>query len=183
MSHERVSARGSVDFLHYYPWINDIRDASLRQSVLDVLADLWSQSTFLDIEQIPTSGKIDYPNMPHTQCVVELSLAIADAFERHHGIRVNRDVLIAASVLQDASKMVEYEPTADGVRHTTIGKSYTHAFWCAHVALNRGVPAEVVHIILTHSPQAPRFPDTLEGKILYYADQLDVIAIHGDRWQ
>lgn len=183
MSDSAGSARHPVDFLHYYPWISDIHNENLRQAVQDVLNDLWQQSTFSDIEKIPTSGKIDYPNMPHTQCVVELALAIADAFERHHGIHVNRDVLIAASVLQDASKMVEYEPVADGVRHTTIGKSYTHAFWCAHVALNRGVPADVVHIILTHSPQAPRFPESLEGKILYYADQLDVIAIHGDRWQ
>ena len=36
--------------------------------------------------------------------------------------------------------------------------------------------------MLTHSPTAPKFPDTLEGKILYYVDQLDVIAIHKDRW-
>ena len=41
---------------------------------------------------------------------------------------------------------------------------------------------EIVHVLLTHSPQAPRFPSTLEGKILYYVDQMDVIAIYKDRW-
>jgi hypothetical protein len=36
---------------------------------------------------------------------------------------------------------------------------------------------------LTHTPQASKFPESLEGKILYYVDQLDVIAIHKDRWK
>ncbi|OZI53648.1 hypothetical protein [Bordetella genomosp. 5] len=174
--------RERVDFLAIYPWIDEIADRDMAASVLAVLDELWGQSRFATFDKIPTSGKIAYPNLPHTQCVVEMSLAIADAFTRYHGTVVDRDVLIAAAVLQDASKMVEYEPTDDGVRHTEIGKSYTHAFWCAHVALNHGLSAKVVHIILTHSPQAPRFPESLEGKILYYADQLDVIAIHGDRW-
>jgi hypothetical protein len=35
----------------------------------------------------------------------------------------------------------------------------------------------------SHTPQAPKFPDTLEGKILYYLDHLDVIAIFKDRWR
>ncbi len=35
---------------------------------------------------------------------------------------------------------------------------------------------------MTHSPGAAKFPESLEGKILYYADQMDVIAIFGDKW-
>ena len=50
-----------------------------------------------------------------------------------------------------------------------------------------GAPARradsVVHILLTHTPQAPKFPTSIEGKILYYVDQLDVIAIFKDRWR
>ena len=45
------------------------------------------------------------------------------------------------------------------------------------------MPNSVVHILLTHSPQAPKFPTSLEGKILYYVDQLDVLAIFKDRWR
>jgi hypothetical protein len=40
-----------------------------------------------------------------------------------------------------------------------------------------------VHVLLTHSPQAAQFPSTIEGKILYYVDQIDVIGIYKDRWR
>ena len=56
-------------------------------------------------------------------------------------------------------------------------------FWAAHSALKQGVPDAICHIILTHTPQAASFPTSLEGKILYYVDQIDVLAIHGDRWR
>ena len=38
-------------------------------------------------------------------------------------------------------------------------------------------------MLLTHTPQAAKFPATIEGKILYYVDQIDVIGIHKDRWR
>ncbi len=87
-------------------------------------------------------------------------------------------------MLQDASKVVEYRPGPDGkAEFSELGKTYPHSFWCAHVALRHGVPNSIVHILLTHSPQAPKFPASLEGKILYYVDQLDVLAIFKDRWR
>jgi hypothetical protein len=173
-----------LDVMALYPEIAQIRDARLRQAVVEIWQELWGQSAWEDIGALPTSGEIDYPNLPHTQCVVAISLGIADAFKKYHDIDVNRDHLIAAAVLQDASKVVEYAPGADGkARRTHIGKNYPHGFWCAHLAVQKGVPDEVTHVMLTHSSSAAKFPDTLEGKILYYADQVDVIGIHKDRWK
>jgi len=37
--------------------------------------------------------------------------------------------------------------------------------------------------MLTHSSSAAKFPDSLEGKILYHVDQIDVIGCHKDRWK
>jgi hypothetical protein len=128
-------------------------------------------SKWNDPADLPTSGEIPYPNLPHTQCVVAMALAVADAFAKYHGIEVDRDHLIAAAVLQDAR-----------AKRTEIGKNYGHGFWCAHLAVQKGVPHEISHVMLTHSSSAAKFPDTLEGKILYYVDQLDVIGIHKDRW-
>lgn len=173
-----------IDVLRHYPQVNDIRDEKLRRAVVDVWETLWSLSAWNDPADLPTSGEIPYPNLPHTQCVVTLAVAMADALEKHHGVTVNRDHLIAAAVLQDASKVVEYAPGPDGKAvRTDIGRQYPHGFWCAHVAVEKGVPHEIGHVMLTHSSAAAKFPDTLEGKILYFADQLDVIAIHGDRWK
>ena len=172
-----------IDVVALYPQLNDIKDRKLRQAVIEVWEELWEKSTWNDVRDLPTSGEISYPNLPHTQCVVTMALAIADALEKHHGIEVNRDFLIASAVLQDASKVVEYAPGPDGKpSRTEIGKHYPHGFWCAYLAVQKGIPDEIGHVMLTHSSSAAKFPDTLEGKILYYADQLDVIAIHKDRW-
>lgn len=179
-----LTERKPLNITSVFPQILDIRDAVLQAAVIEVWEELWRQSKWSDLGDLPTSGEISYPNLPHSQCVVDMALAIADQFERHHKVMVNRDYLIAAAVLQDASKVVEYEPGPDGkARRTMIGKNFPHGFWCAHLAVNKGLPGEIAHVMITHSPQAAKFPDTLEGKILYYVDQLDVIAIHGDRWK
>lgn len=172
-----------VDLDALLPEIGLIGDPGLREKVRRVWQALWSRSEFEDFATVPTSGEIAYPNLPHMRCVVALALGIADSFERFHGVKVNRDVLVAACLLQDASKVVEYRPKpGGGIEKTPIGKAVPHAFEAARVALEHDIPLDVVHIIATHSPQAPRFPTSLEGKIIYYADQLDVIAIHGDHW-
>ncbi|MCP5149588.1 MAG: hypothetical protein H6983_22505 [Ectothiorhodospiraceae bacterium] len=173
-----------LDLTSLFPAIEQIADRRLREQVEQVWQALWAQSEWTDIEAVPTSGSIPYPTVPHNRCILDIALAIADAFEHHHRVRVDRDVLIAAAILQDASKVVEYRPGEDGkVERTELGRCYPHAYWAAHLANQHGIRDDVVHIIITHTPQASRFPDSIEGKILYYVDQLDVIAIHGDDWK
>jgi hypothetical protein len=167
-----------------FPQLALIANAALREAVIATWEELWAMSRWQDMRDVPTSLEIAYPTLPHNQAVLSMALAVADAFETHHGIRVDRDRLIAGAVLQDASKIVEFERQADGaLRRTARGEAYPHAFWAAHVALRHGVPDDVVHIILTHTPQASTFPTSIEGKILYHVDQIDVIGIHGDRWR
>jgi hypothetical protein len=181
-SHMQV-AKKTLDLAKIFPEIDLISDRSLRDKVVAVWEELWAESSYDDINSVPTSPEIPYPHIPHNRCVLAMALAIADAFERFHGVKTNRDVLVAAALLQDASKLVEMNAKTDGSTEASKkGKAYPHAFYGAHVALKHGVPDEICHIILTHSPQAPKFPVSLEGKILYYADQLDVIAIYKDRW-
>lgn len=166
-----------------YPEVDAIEDAQLRAAVGAVWDDMWARSAWADPGDVPTSGEISYPNLPHSRSVLQIALGIADAFATHHGLQVNRDHLIASAVLQDASKVVEYEPAPNGgASKTEIGKTFPHAFWCAHLGVIHGLPSDVCDTILTHSPSASRLPRTLEGKILFFADQIDVIAIHGDRW-
>jgi len=180
----QAPARNLVAIEALYPEVDCINDPDLRQAVGAVWDELWAKSRWADPADVPTSGEISYSNLPHTRCVLQIALSIADAFETHHGLKVNRDHLIASAVLQDASKVVEYEPGPDGkAAKTELGRAFPHAFWCAHLGVLHGLPFEVLDTLLNHSPSAPRFPSTLEGKILYFADQVDVIAIHGDRWK
>lgn len=166
-----------------FPELSSITDADLRAGVEAVWQELWERSTFERIEEVPTSTEINYPHVRHNQAILRLALATADVFESVHDVRVDRDVLIAAALLQDVSKLVEYRREGDGHEFTQLGTDYPHAFWGAHTALLHGLPASVCTIILTHTPNSPTFPASLEGKILYYVDQLDVIAIYRDRWR
>ncbi|ABE36560.1 putative hydrolase [Paraburkholderia xenovorans LB400] len=184
MASSTQQTKQPIDVVALFPQVADIQDEALRKAVVVVWQELWEMSAWKRLEEVPTSPEIPYPTLPHNQCVLDMAMSVADLFERHHGLKVNRDYLIAAAVLQDASKVVEMEPGAEGkVAATALSKHYPHAFWAAHLALRHGVPDEVVHVLLTHSPQSPKFPSTIEGKILYYVDQIDVIGIFKDRWR
>lgn len=172
-----------IDVVWMFPELEQVKDPELKRKTIEIWNELWAMSEFEDIETVPTSGDIPLSNLPHSRSVLTLCLQVADTFERYHGTKIDRDVLIVAAILQDASKVVEYRPTPSGkVERTNIGKTYGHAFWVTMLAAQKGLPDAVNHILITHSPQASKFPQSLEGKILYYVDQLDVIAIHGDRW-
>lgn len=184
MSAQPKSAKKPIDVVAIFPEVKQIKDEKLRRAVVEIWEELWAMSPWTDVNEVPTSPEIPYPTVPHNQCVMAMALAVAESFEKFHGVKVNRDHLIAGAILQDASKVVEFERGAGGkLESTPIGQLYPHAFWCAHLALQKGVPDAIVHVLLTHTPQAPKFPQTLEGKILYYVDQLDVIAIFKDRWR
>ena len=172
-----------LELQQHFPEVRWIADRALREGVEAVWEELWQSSSWTSLEDMPSSPEFPMPHVPHNRSVLHMALAVADAFERFHGVKVDRDVLLAAGLLQDASKLVEY-CLADGkVVLTELGRTYPHAFWAAQLALRHGLPDSVCHVILTHTPQSAQFPKSLEGKILYYVDQLDVIAIHKDRWR
>ena len=172
-----------LDFHALFPEIASIQDEKLAASVEAVWQELWQMSDWTSIESLPVSPEIRRPHIPHNRAVVEMAVAVADAIERFHQVKVDREVLVAAGLLQDASKLVEYAPSGDEVALSDLGRQYPHGFLAAHVARKHGVPDAICHIILTHTPQAASFPTSLEGKILYYLDQIDILAIHGDRWR
>lgn len=171
-----------LDLDRHLPEIGLIADAELAAKVRAVWEELWSCSEFASLDALPTSDSIPYPFLPHTRSVIALALGMAETLERFHGTQLDRDVLLAACLLQDASKCVEYRPLpGGGVAKTPLGEAMPHAFEAARVAASHGVPLEVLHIIATHSPSAARLPRSLEGTIVYLADEIDVAAI--DRHQ
>jgi hypothetical protein len=177
-------SRLPLDVRALLPEVDLIADEDLRARVIEVWESLWEESAFVRPEDVPISPEVPYPHVPHNRAVVGMAISIADILERFHGVSVDRDVLVAAGLLQDVSKLVEMAPGDDGgVVETEIGALFPHAFWASHTALEHGLPAAVAEIVLNHTPQSAQFPRTLEGKILWYADQIDVIAVFRDRWE
>lgn len=174
-----------LDIVKALPEIELIKDTKLREQTIKVWERLFAESKWENIMDLPCSThKTDYPHITHNRSVVKMALQVADILEEVHGVLVNRDYLLAAALLQDASKLVEYEPVSGGgCQLSDIGKKFVHSYYGGHVALDEGVPNDVVQTIVTHSPDAPVFPQTLITKILFYVDQIDMAAIGGDRWK
>jgi putative nucleotidyltransferase with HDIG domain len=112
--------------------------------------------------------------LEHIKAVVRFAEVIADAQQDAHGLKPNRDIVIAGALLHDVGKLLEQAP-AD--RNALAGKLVRHAFSGVHVAMLEGVPAEVMHVIAYHAAEGHRVPRTLECHIVYTADILSVDAL------
>lgn len=174
-----------LNIVKVFPEINLIKDDELRSNTIAVWEQLWGESLWEDIMDLPCSThKTDYPHVVHNRSVVKMAILVAETLMEFHQVDINMDYLIAAALLQDASKLVEYEPTEDGgCRLSMLGEKFAHSFYAGHIALNKGIPDEIAQVILTHSPDSPVYPQTLICKILFYVDQTDMAAIGGDRWR
>lgn len=172
-----------IDIAAYLPEIELIGDTELREATVRVWQQLWRESGFDDVMAVPVTPATHHPHIPHNRSVAQMALAVADVLDKVHGVHVDRDKLLAAALLQDASKVVEYEPTADGVARSDLGRRFQHAFYAAHVALNEGLPRDVVEAVISHTHDSPRYPATLIAKILFYVDQIDTAALEVDRWK
>ncbi len=89
---------------------------------------------------------------------------------------VDMDVLIAACLLHDVGRREQFaDPT---LCHAEVGSEKAYAFLQAQ-GFEEEFAAKVRHCILTHRFRKNRQPQTLEAKILFDADKLDVTGALG----
>ena len=178
-------SKKELNITEVMPEINWIKDDDIRQKTIEIWEQMYKDSKWEDIMDLPCSThKTDYPHIVHNRSVVQMAVSVADILENMHGVKIDHDNLICAALLQDDSKLLEYEPTADGgCEMSEIGKYYAHSFHAGCAAMLAGLPNEVVQAINTHSPDSAVYPQSLIGKILFYVDQTDMAAIKGDRWR
>ena len=97
---------------------------------------------------------------------------------------INDDLLIAGALLHDVSKMVEQSPAEGkpGV-DSRIGEELMHGSYGAHLALNAGLPLDIINIISVHSPKIKKIPHNVEGIFICYADlaAFDAVFLGKDR--
>ena len=162
------------------PEIEDISDARLRGQVAAIWVECWRESRWERIEDVPKHPNLGMGRglIDHVRSVTQQALAAAEIVQARHGIAADRDTLLAAGLLHDVSKLIEYEPDGNGgARTTTHGELIQHAAYAAHKAWEHGLSEEIVHLILSHTPASNKPPQTLEGLILHYVDFLDTDAL------
>lgn len=154
------------------PEINEIKDRKLRQAVIKVWAKLWRESSCPDLKNAIHAGAnyVDDTLIRHINAITKSALAMAQVVEEIYQTPVNYDFLIAAALLHDVDTLVMYRRKEGKLESTELRKWVPHGFYGAHVALDMGVPQEIVHAIYAHTPQTKMQPATVEGVIVAYCD-------------
>ena len=114
---------------------------------------------------------VEHLNSCARQCI-----AIADMLEKSFrcGIPVQRDYLIAGSLLADVGKPLEYDKDGSGkVIQGKFGQQVRHPFSGVALAYKHGIPGEVMHIIATHSHEGDKVERSIESIIFHHADFVD----------
>lgn len=168
-----------------FPNIMDISDAGLR----DKVALVWDEAittgcggkgwTFDELRTVKftlLAGDIDLMFIEHLNSCVRQCIAIADVLESAFSgkIPINRDVLIAGSLLADVGKPLEYDKDASGnVIKGHYGEMLRHPFSGVGMCYKHGLPPEVMHIIATHSHEGDKVQRSIESIIFHHADFVD----------
>jgi len=168
-----------------FPSLLKIECEKLRAQV----AGVWSEAmetgaggkgwSFNELRAVPftlLAGDIDLRFVEHLNSCVEQCIVIADVLKRIYGdkIPVNRDTLIAGALLADVGKPLEYDRDNEGsLVKSPFGDMLRHPFSGVALCFKHGVPAEVMHMVATHSHEGDKVERSIESIIFHHADFVD----------
>ena len=158
--------------------IIDLIPEDLRQTVIDIWNEALQIAGWDDPHKIPFNPSVGYaPSLiDHTRSVTRTALSYADNFKKTFQKDIDRDLLTAGAILHDVSKAIEFMDGNDGPVKSDIGNKIPHSIYSGFLAWKAGLPVDLIHIILTHSPSVEMLPKSIEGLILKYADMMDADA-------
>lgn len=163
----------------------EIKDAGLRDKVVGLLKD--PRLTLIEFQNsvTPPFGKAPASKrrhhsyetglVVHTYSTTRMALACAEILEEAYGVKVDRDVVIAASLLHDVFKYATYSQTYPGkYNRSKLGERMDHLSLILAELYVRKFPLDVIHAVAAHHGDAsPIEPRTLEALIVHLADNLD----------
>jgi hypothetical protein len=168
-----------------FPDLMTIQDATLRDNV----AAVWNEAittgcggkgwTVEELRVVPftlLAGDIDLTFIEHINSCVRQCIAIEKVLGETFGDRVpiNHDHLVAGSLLADVGKPLEYDRDAKGqVVKGRFGELLRHPFSGVGLCHKHGIPAEVMHIVATHSHEGDKVQRSIESIIFHHADFVD----------
>lgn len=175
----------TADIANLFPNLMDITDASLRDNV----AAVWSEAlttgcggkgwTTDELRAVPftlLAGDIDLRYIEHLNSCCKQTIAIASVLGEVFGDRIpiDLDVLIAGSLLADVGKPLEFDKDANGnVIKGHFGQMLRHPFSGVAMCYKHNIPAEVMHIVATHSHEGDKVDRSIESIIFHHADFVD----------
>jgi HD domain-containing protein len=154
------------------PEIGLLHSDDVQKKVVAVWSTFLADSTYARIGDCPAlPGLQGYDLARHTRHVVQNCVDQADTLKEFWDIDCDREALLTAALVHDASKLVEYTGV-DGA-HTEIGKALLHAQLAGVRCLDVGLSAKVANIVTYHPYTPPHVhvrPQYVEFVILTWAD-------------
>lgn len=167
----------SHNILELWPEIQWIEDGDLREKVTQCWEYALEKSALSadDLRKIPFSlliedCKISFIN--HKRTTVQLAVEMAKIMKQNFGdeVKINMDTLIAGSILMDVGKLFEYEIEGGKLVTSKGGKLLRHPFTGVSAAARFDIPADVQHVIASHSREGDLGKRTVEAIIAHHAD-------------
>ena len=148
--------------LDFFPEIDEIQDKELRQKVIDCWEEAiefrnWKKEELMQIPFTLLAEGVQIQFIEHVRTCCRMGIACDKVLTEAYGDRktpVNRDYLIAGSLLADVGKLFEFDKNPDGtIFKSDYGKHIRHPFSGVGLAFKHGLPSEVMHVIATHSKE------------------------------
>ncbi len=183
---ERFKARIDKVWSKLLQYANSIQDNEIRRVTLDILNK--PVITFTKVKpkitlwESPAAPKKHhaYPGglLDHTLGVVEIALSLAKVYENVYGVKVDRDIIIAASLLHDLFKYYQYEvdPLTGGFRPRSDWY-FSHDFAMVAELSIRLAPERLIRAVAEVHGTIPF--TSIESQIVHQADSTDSEFISG----
>ena len=163
------------------PEVAMIKDEALREQVVELHAQALAETSYERIEDIPASGVPESPLMTrgtqadHYRGVATMAVGMANGLEDvMGGLEIDYDLLIAAALVHDVGKAYEFAGWERWKRERsrTGSPALRHPVYGAHLALQLGMPEEIVHCIAAHPymGEGQFVKASVETTIVQYAD-------------
>lgn len=162
-----------------FPEISQIKDSLLRQKTISTLAQGYKEGgwTLENYDDCPVSLRVKSEKMrhqtDHVHAVVKIALSMYEILEKVFGLDTGlHDQILVGALLHDVGKLLEFHENGNGqIDHSVHADLMRHPLSGAILAAENGLPAEIIHIIATHSFEGEKSKKTLASTILKLADE------------
>jgi hypothetical protein len=160
-----------------WPEIDWIEQEELREKVTQVWVTALERSVLTpgDLERIPftlLAKDCTVSFMAHKRSVVHICRDAARTIRDFYGdaLPLDLDTLIAGAILIDVGKLLEYVLEDGRAVQGKMGRYVRHPFSGVGLAMEHGLPDEVVHMIATHAKEGNLGRRSVEAQIAHHAD-------------
>jgi len=163
-----------------FPELDRIADDELRAGVVDAWELALAENGVTDLAALPwfppEQHELELPEeraVAHVRDVTQCAIGLAETLCERRGTDLSMDLVVAGALVHDISKPYEF----DGMDETPTFGLLGHPYYGVHVVEAAGLPVELGHVVLSHTPRTSVEPATIEAELVRVADEAAAAAI------